>query len=74
MRGRKGYAIYGVYACQLGHNRAIEIAAYVRPMSGRSDAIERQCMINDLSTGEGKAWKYKYTGMNDSSWDFDSFN
>lgn len=50
MRGRKGYAIYGVYACQLGHNRAIEIAAYGREQS--HDAAERQCVINDLPAME----------------------
>lgn len=45
MRGRKGYAIYGVYACPLGYNRAIEIAGCGCEQS--HDEVERQCVIND---------------------------
>jgi len=45
MHGRKGYAIYGIYACPLGHNRSIEIAGCRCEQS--HDAVERQCVIND---------------------------
>lgn len=51
MRGRKGYAIYGVYACLPGRNRAIEIAANGREQS--RDAVEWQCVINDPLAGAG---------------------
>lgn len=62
MRGHKSYAIYGVYACQLSHNRAIEIAAYGLAEQSH-DAVVRQCVINDLLATEKTGHENLSTGM-----------